>query len=419
MAEQQRNWAGNITFGARQVHWPRSVDELQLIVANSDRMRPLGTGHSFNHIADTPGDLVSVADLPPVVDIDPAGDTVTVSGGLRYGEFVGRLHEAGYALPNLGSLPHISVAGAVATATHGSGRGNGNLATAVRAVELIDADGERRRITRGEPDFDGAVVGLGGLGVVTALTLDLRPTFQVAQHVYRDLPVAGFTGHAQEILAAGYSVSVFTDWSGGPINQVWRKRIVDGELAAPEEWFGARLATEQRNPVPAMPGTNATEQLGVPGPWFQRLPHFRLEFTPSAGDELQTEYFLAREHVVEAYTALAAIREQLAAVVQVCEFRTIAPDEYWLSPAYRRDSVAFHFTWIPDIDAVTPVLSAIEAQLAPFDTRPHWGKLFNLGPDVLRARYPRYADFADLLGRWDPRGKFRNDYLNRFFPSPG
>ncbi|MEE6262257.1 FAD-binding protein [Plantactinospora sonchi] len=417
MTGRPTNWAGNITFEAARLHRPGSVPELQELVAASDRVRPLGTGHSFNRIADTTGDLVSVADLPPVVEIDTDRAQVTVSAGLRYGEFAAQLHEAGFALHNLGSLPHISVAGAVATATHGSGLTNGNLATAVSALELVTADGELRTLTRQDDGFPGAVVGLGALGVVTRLTLDLVPTFEISQYVHDNLPWHRIASDQEELLGAGYSVSLFTDWTGPRINQVWVKRRTDaGDGWRPEPgWLDATLAETPRHPVPGMSAVHCTEQLGVPGPWHARLPHFRLEFTPSSGEELQSEYFVARHHLVEALAALADIADRIAAVLQISEIRTVAADELWLSPAYRRDSAALHFTWIADTEAVLPVLAAIEERLAPYDARPHWGKLFGVPPEVVRGRYDRYADFVALAGRYDPSGRFRNDLLDTYF----
>ncbi|MEO3817220.1 FAD-binding protein [Plantactinospora sp. B24E8] len=419
MTGQPTNWAGNITFAAARLHRPASVAELQAVVAASDRVRPLGTGHSFNRIADTSGDLVSVAGLPSTVEIDHGRSQVTVAAGLRYGEFVARLHEAGFALHNLGSLPHISVAGAVATATHGSGLTNGNLATAVAALELVTADGELRTLTRDDDDFPGAVVGLGALGVVTRLTLDLVPTFEVSQYVHDNLPWHRIASDQEELLGAGYSVSLFTDWTGPRVNQVWVKRRTDvgGEPPQPR-WLDATLADGPRHPVPGMSAVHCTEQLGVPGPWHARLPHFRLEFTPSSGEELQSEYFVDRRHLVEALAALEEIGDRIAAVLQISEIRTVAADELWLSPAYRRDSVALHFTWIADTGAVLPVLDAIEQRLAPYDARPHWGKLFGVPPEVLRERYDRYADFVALARRYDPTGKLRNDLLDTYFPDP-
>ncbi|MEQ4302255.1 D-arabinono-1,4-lactone oxidase [Plantactinospora sp. B6F1] len=427
MTTPLRNWAGNVDFRARRLHRPGSLAELRSLVAGSDRIRVLGTGHSFNRIADTTGDLVSVAGLPPVLEVDRAAGTVTVSAALRYGDLVGELDRAGFALHNLGSLPHISVAGACATGTHGSGPTNGNLGTSVAALELVTADGDLvtlRRDADGE-DFLGAVVGLGALGVVTRLTLDLVPTFEIAQYVYDDLPRDRLDTHAAEILGAGYSVSLFTDFTGPRINQVWVKRRVDaigagaGAGAVEPYWHGATLAAEPRHPVPGMSAVHCTEQLGVPGPWHARLPHFRLDFTPSSGEELQSEYFLPAEHLVAALAALDGIADRIAAVLQISEIRTIAADELWLSPSHRRDSVALHFTWVKETEAVMPVLAAIEERLAPYAPRPHWGKVFVTPPGQLRDRYDRYADFAKLTHRYDPTGKFRNEMLDRYFPTAG
>jgi xylitol oxidase len=252
------NWAGNVTFRARHLHRPSSVDELRAVVAGADRLRPLGTGHSFNGIADTSGDLVSVAGLPPSITVDADARTVTVAAGVRYGELATHLHGAGFALHNLGSLPHISVAGACATGTHGSGRRNGNLATAVAGLTLVTADGSEVRLRRGDDGFAGAVVGLGALGVVTDLTLDIEPTYEVRQHVFDGLPHARLLGELDEVLGFGYSVSLFTDWTGPVTYQAWVKRRLD-EPEAPASWLGANLADGPRHPVPGMPTAHCTE----------------------------------------------------------------------------------------------------------------------------------------------------------------
>lgn len=420
MTSALTNWAGNVTFGAAQVHRPTSVSQVQEIVAASSRIRALGTGHSFNTLADTTGDLISVADLPRVMDIDTTTSTVTVAAGVRYGELVGHLHSAGYALHNLGSLPHISIAGACATGTHGSGVGNGNLSTAVSGVELVSASGDRHRLSRSDADFPGVVVALGALGVVTSLTLDIQPTFEMAQYVYDNLPFESALAHFDEIMGSAYSVSLFTDWTGAGFNQVWVKHRLDENTAvATGDWFGATAADGPRHPVPGMPVGNCTEQLGVPGPWPSRLPHFRLEFTPSSGDELQSEFLVAKADAVAALTALDGIRDQIAPVLQISEIRTVAADDLWLSPSYRRDSVALHFTWIGDGAAVAPVLDLVEQRLADFAPRPHWGKLFVTRPDVLSGRYERLADFESLMIRYDPAGIFRNTMLDRYFPTAG
>jgi alditol oxidase len=404
------------------VRRPRTVAGLQALVARSARVRALGTGHSFNGIADTDGELISTAALPEVADIDAAAGTVTVAAGITYGDLARRLNPAGWALPNLASLPNISVAGACATATHGSGDRNRNLAAAARTVELVTADGVLAALDRdADPArFPGAVAGLGALGIVTTLTLDLVPAFMVRQYVYDGLDTGELTSHFDEIMGAAYSVSVFTSWRDGR-HQVWVKHR-DGDpehFPAGRPWHGAHPADGPRHPVPGMPVATTTPQRGLRGPWHERLPHFRLEFTPSAGAELQSEYLLPRQAAIPAIEALAGLGALIAPVLQISEIRTVAADEAWLSMAYRQDSVAFHFTWIPDAGAVRPVIAAIERELGPLGTRPHWGKVFAMPPDAVRARYPRWDDFQALARALDPAGKFRNEFMDTYFPREG
>ncbi|MGW5671981.1 FAD-binding protein [Micromonospora sp. NPDC003776] len=403
-----RNWAGNVRYTARARHRPSALDELRRLVARAERVRAVGTGHSFNRLGDTTGDLVSVAGLPPTITLDRDSGTATVAAGLRYGDVATRLHAEGYAVANLASLPHISVAGAVATATHGSGRANGNLATGVAGLELVTADGDLLTVDRTDPRFAGMVVNLGALGVVTRLTLDVVPTFALRQYIRLGLPREALDA----ALDGAYSASVFTDWRSARLDQVWLKQHAD-QPPPPADWLGTRPADVPVHPVPGMPPENCTVQLGEAGPWHERLPHFRLGFTPSSGDELQSEWHVARADAAAALAALDPAAERIAAVLQICELRTIAADELWLSPNYRRDSVALHFTWIGDPAAVAPVLAEVEERLAPFTPRPHWGKLFDRDP---AAGYPRYEDFRALLREFDPAGKFRTEELDRYFP---
>ncbi|MEU9167216.1 FAD-binding protein [Streptomyces sp. NPDC048420] len=411
MSEKITNWAGNITYSAKELQRPYSLDGVAALVADSARVRVLGSGHSFNEIAEpgAEGVLLSIADLPPVIDVDSEARTVRVSGGVRYAELARAVYAHGLALPNMASLPHISVAGSVATGTHGSGVGNGTLASVVREVELITADGSALTIGRGDPRFGGAVTSLGALGVVTALTLDLVPSFDVEQYVFTELPLAGLDLTSFEaIMSAAYSVSLFTDWREPGFRQVWVKRRTDQPLA---DFPWATPATEKLHPVPGMPAVNCTEQFGVAGPWHDRLPHFRAEFTPSSGAELQSEYLLPREYAVEALHAVDAVRETVAGVLQICEVRTMTADEQWLSPAYGRDTVALHFTWIEDTAAVLPAVRRLEEALDPFDARPHWGKVFTTPTEVLRERYPRLGDFRKLARELDPEAKFANAFV--------
>jgi alditol oxidase len=407
MALPYTNWAGNIRFGAARTHRPATIEQLQELVAASTSARALGSGHSFSPIADTHGDLIQLDALPPTVQIDPADNTVTVAAAVTYAELAARLEKEGFALPNMASLPHISVAGACATGTHGSGNSNGSLATAVTALDMLTADGSLVTQDLRAADFPGMVVALGALGIVTSMTLRIGPAFTVRQWVYENLSREHLVTHVDEIFAAGYSVSVFTDWRHA--SRIWVKQRGD-EDAPPPHWLGAHRAQEPRHPVPGMPAGSATQQLGMPGPWHERLPHFRPEFTPSSGDELQSEYLVPRDRAADAITALTAIADQIAQVLLIAEIRTVAADDLWLSMAYGRDSVAFHFTWRPDTAAVLPVLAQLEERLAPFDPRPHWGKLFTMDP---RASYDRLPGFTGLLERFDPAGKFRNDFVAR------
>ena len=410
------NWAGNLAYRAARLHEPRSLDQLREAVRGSPSLRVLGSRHSFNDIADTTGDLVSLARMPRVFELDREAATVTVDGGVRYGDLCGPLEAAGFALHNLASLPHISVAGACATATHGSGDRSGNLATAVTAIEVLTADGQTRRFARGGDEFDGAVVALGGLGVVTGLTLALEPTYRMRQDLYEDLALGQAVAHLDELTASAASVSLFTEWRGPRFEQVWfKRRMVDGEPFEPEPTvFGATRASVPIHPIRRMPADALTEQLGVPGPWYERLPHFRMDHTPSAGAELQSEYLVDRRHAADAILAIDRVRTTFAHLVQVSEVRTVAADELWMSTAYGRASVALHFTWQPDWDDVRRVLPTIEEALAPFDPRPHWGKLFTMPGERIRASYERLPAFTAMLERYDPNGTFRNGFLDRY-----
>lgn len=404
------NWAGNVTFGTDDLLRPRSIGQLKAIVARTPRLRALGAGHSFSPVADSAA-LVTLEGLPAGIEIDSARATARVSGGVRYAGLARTLEASGFALANLASLPHISVAGAVATGTHGSGSRNGALATSVAGIEMVTADGDL--VTIGRDGISGSVVALGALGVVTGLVLSLVPSFTVRQWVYDDLPRAEFDASYAEIFDSAYSVSVFTTWRDtGNLDQVWVKHRADDGWTAPERWHGARLADGPRHPVPGMPPENTTRQAGAEGPWNARLPHFRAEFTPSAGDELQTEYLVPRDQAVAAIAALDGLAARIAPMLLTCEFRTVAADGLWLSPCYGRDTAALHFTWRKDPAAVAALLPQIEDRLAPFDPRPHWGKLFTLPATRIRAGYPRFGEFARLMARYDPWGKFRNPFID-------
>lgn len=416
--ETLTNWAGNYRYSTSRLTPAQSVEQVADFVRKHDRLKVLGTRHCFNGIADSTHHLLSLQPLNGLVELNEAARTVTVGAGMKYGQLAPLLHERGFALPNLASLPHISVAGAVTTATHGSGVGNGNLATAVSGLELVTASGDVQTLTRANDGgtFKGAVVSLGALGVVTKVTLDLQPTFEATQHVYENLPLSQLTQHFNDIMSGGYSVSLFTDWQNRTVSEVWVKRRVEpgqSVSAAGGEYFGATAAKKNLHPIVALSAENCTAQMGVPGPWYERLPHFRMGFTPSTGNELQSEYFVAQKDAVEAMLAIEKLKDRITPHLFISEIRTIAADDLWLSTAYGRPSVAIHFTWKPDWPAVRQLLPVIERELTPFNARPHWGKLFTTPPAQFAKLYDRLPDFQKLAAQYDPKGKFRNAYLEK------
>jgi xylitol oxidase len=397
------------------MHRPTTVEEVQAIVAAAHgrnvHVHACGSRHSFSTVADTDGEMISMAALDRIVAIDPETMTMTVEGGIRYGELSAALHARGLALHNLPSLPHITVAGAVATATHGSGDANGNLATAVRGIDLVVGDGSLVRFDRADARFAGAVVALGALGVVVRITLAVVPTFEIAQVVYRDLPFEDGLERLGDVMAAAYSVSLFTDFQRDVFQQVWWKGRVDVDGKPPASMYGATPAEVALHPVAGIAPEACTEQLGLPGPWAERLPHFRLAFTPSSGDELQSEYFVPRPSGAEALRAVRRLAADLGPLLQISEVRTVAADELWLSGAFGRETLALHFTWVPDQARVMALLPELERALAPFDARPHWGKLTAMPAETIRQRFPRWTEFERLVAAVDPTASFRNAFL--------
>jgi xylitol oxidase len=410
------NWAGNLTYSTDRLQEANSVEQVRSLVRSLERVKALGTRHCFNSIADSRYNFVSLKPLHEVVALDAQARTVTVEAGITYGQLCPYLDQKGFALHNLASLPHISIAGACSTATHGSGQKNGNLATAASALEFVTAGGDVVKLSRKSDGdvFLGAVVGLGALGVITRITLDVQPSYTVRQYVYENMPLAQMKEHFDEIQGGGYSVSLFTDWQKQRINEVWIKARSDAAqpFPAPQEFFGARLASRDLHPIAELSAENCTRQMGVSGPWYERLPHFRMGFTPSAGKELQSEYFVPRGNAVDAILAVERLRDQVSPHLLISEIRTIAADDLWMSTCYRQDGVAIHFTWQQDWPAVRSLLPIIEKELSPFRPRPHWGKLFTLPPAQLRSRYEKLPDFIRLAAKYDPKGKFRNDFLN-------
>jgi xylitol oxidase len=416
---ERLNWSGSHAIAGRELVAARSIDDVCRAVADAaadgSRVRALGTRHSFNDLPDTTGTLVDATSIPADVVLDESARTVTVGGGTRYGEVAAWLEARGWALHNLGSLPHISVAGATATGTHGSGIGNGSLSTAVRGLEIVGPDGDVRIVRAGDPELAGSIVALGALGVVVRVTLAIEPTYLVRQDSYRDLTWGLLLDDLYGVMGAGYSVSVFTDWTSPTIEQVWVKRRTGGGTDTQGEaldLLGTPASGIERPLVVPSDEVNTTIHL-TPGPWNDRLPHFRFDATPSVGDELQTEYFVGREDAADALRAVRTVASEFVGLLVITELRTIAADDLWLSPAYGRESFAFHFTWVNDEAAVRAVLPTIERALAPFEARPHWGKVNGLTVAELAPLYPRFDDARELFAHRDPSRTFWNEAMSR------
>ena len=416
--EKLKNWAGNLEYGTDRLYTPESMVQLVELVKKYNKVKVLGTRHCFNTIADSKDNFISLKQMNKVADLDAVARTVTIEAGINYGQLCPYLDSKGFALHNLASLPHISVAGACTTATHGSGLKNGNLSTAVAAIEFVTAAGETATLHRDKDGekFYAAVVGLGGIGIITKLTLDLQPAFKMRQDVFEQLPMAQLKDHFEEIAGAGYSVSFFTDWQSDNINEVWIKsKITEGvNIDFTAGFFGAKAATKNLHPIADLSAENCTEQMGVPGAWYERLPHFKMGFTPSSGVELQSEYFVPRKHAVEAIQAVAKLGKLVGPHLLISEIRTIDADNYWMSPCYKQPSVTIHFTWKQDWPAVKKLLPVIEKELAPFNAKPHWGKLFTMSAANLASLYEKLPAFRKMLKEYDPRGKFRNDFLDTY-----
>lgn len=414
--EKLKNWAGNLEYSSDVVFYPKTVEEVKQLLQLHNKIKALGTRHCFNTIADSKYGFISTKNINQIISLDEAARTVTVEGGIKYGELAPWLDKKGYALHNLASLPHISVAGAITTATHGSGVKNGNLATAVSGLEIVKADGSVVQLSKKDGDaFYDAVVGLGALGIITKVTLNVQPAFQMRQHVYQHLPLSQLQKHFDEVISAGYSVSLFTDWTQDSINEVWVKSLADDEKnkEARDDFFGATAATKNLHPIADLSAENCTDQMGVLGPWYERLPHFKMGFTPSSGKELQTEYFVPHKHGLEAMLAIQKMGKIISPHLFISEIRTIAADELMMSPCYHQDSVTIHFTWKPEWEEVSKLLPQIEQALSPFGARPHWGKLFTMSPQVLESRYAHLSQFKKMAAGYDPKGTFRNEFLTQ------
>ena len=406
-----RNWSETVDLQGR-VARPATIKEIVDLVRREPRVLALGSAHSFSAVAVTPGLHIDTSGLDP--DIHVSGTTASVAAGTTYAVLGRELHARGFALSAMASLPHITVAGAVSTGTHGSGDAIGTLSSAVTALQVVTADGDVRWVRRGvDPDFAGWVVGLGNLGIVTRVELEVEPTYDVAQTVFAGLNLDVVEAEFDAVFSEATSVSVFTRWRTEPDAQLWLKRRVDREGPWPGgEVFGVQPREMPLHPLEQLDPIHCNPQLGQSGPWHERLPHFRAEFTPSAGDEIQAEYLLPRSNAVEAIRGIRPLHARITPLLHVTEIRTMRADDLWLSPAYGVDTVGIHFTWHRD-DRIYEVLPAIEEVLLPLGARPHWGKVTAAPPEQVTRAFPRWNDALALMELVDPEAKFRSPFVTR------
>ena len=405
-----QNWSKNVDFNDRAFLQPESLAELQELVRSNQKIRARGTAHCFNEIANTSSYSINLAKMPKIIEVSAATNSVTVSSGLTYGELAPELHSQGWALNNLASLPHISIAGSISTGTHGSGIKNQNLANQVLSLEIVTAEGELRHIDRANPAFNALVVGLGLGGIVYQYELKIEPTFEIRQVIYPEIPLDVLQRNFDQIMGTAYSVSYFTDWSSTQVGNLWCKFRDTEEI--PESVGGSAKADKKYHPIPSVDPVACTDQLGAPGDWHQRLSHFKLEFTPSVGEEIQTEFFVDRKDAAAAIESVSKLGEEITPLLWITELRTLAADDLWLSGAYQRDTLAIHFTWKKDL-AIYPVIEKVEAALRPFNYRPHWGKVFTADGKYLISVYPKMSEFKALIEALVPGSKFENTFTRR------
>ena len=406
-----QNWSKNVEFNDKSYLQPTSLVELQELIRTNPKVRARGTAHCFNEIANTSSVAVNLAKMPRVIDVSSESSSVKVSAGLTYGELAPELHNQGWALSNLASLPHISIAGSISTGTHGSGIQNQNLPNQVLSFDMVTAEGELRHINRTNPAFNALVVGLGLGGIIYQYELRIEPTFEVRQVIYPEIPLDVLQRNFDQIMGTAYSVSYFTDWSSAQVGNLWCK-FRDSEVI-PDSIGGSAKADTKYHPIASVDPVACTEQREVPGNWHERLPHFKLEFTPSVGEEIQTEFFVDRKDSAAAIEAVSQLGAEITPLLWITELRTFAADNLWLSGAFERDCLAIHFTW-KKLDAIYPVIEKVEAALRPFNYRPHWGKVFTADATYLKSVYPKMNEFQALVQALDPAKKFENTFTRTF-----
>ncbi|KAI1700234.1 d-arabinono-1,4-lactone oxidase domain-containing protein [Ditylenchus destructor] len=355
------NWGNNFRFSTQNIQYPTSVEEVQQIVRNANKLRVVGTRHSFSKIADSPNTMLSTLALKNIIGFDPTVPSITVQAGITYTDL-------NPFLPNYGP---------------------------------------------NDPELKAIAVGLGAFGVITQVELEVEPTFNLTNYVFVNMPEQDIYDHFDEIENLGYSVQLFTDFSTpGVWDQVWVwvRSDENSNVGNMQNLYGATRTHEQVTAIEALPPTYLMEQ-GKEQPWYYGLVDYHLGLSGFDGAEIQSEYFMPYENAIPAIQAVSNFSDLIAPRVYTMLIRTIKGDDLWMSESFNETTVAIHFTWKPNMTAVMEVLPQIEQALLPYGARPHWGKVFAQGPETYLHRYPKLNQWKQLAETLDPTHKFRNKFL--------
>uniref|UniRef100_A0A915D0Y3 FAD-binding PCMH-type domain-containing protein n=1 Tax=Ditylenchus dipsaci TaxID=166011 RepID=A0A915D0Y3_9BILA len=413
------NWGGNFNFSTQDIKYPTTTAGVQQLVKEcKGKIRPVGTRHSFSEIANTNDTLICLVHMNLILSVDPSVPSVTVQAGITYTDLIPFLQSIGLAIPMMASLGEISIAGAINTAVHGSGAGIGNLATQVLGLQMVLADGSVVQYSKGQNDTElaAATVGLGALGIVTQVTLQAQPTYNLAINVFENMDMSVLDTQLYNITHSGYAINMWSTFgTPGVLDQVWITTKVDSNgvnaYGNVSQLYGAPAATAQSSPIAALPPTYVVPQMGIVGPYYERLTDYDLGLSGQEGQQTQSEYYVDFDDFVPALKALQTLSAEINAVVYVALFRITEKDELWMSPQYKKTTMAIHFSWQPKLDQVMALLPKIEAALAPFNPIPHWGKLYTLKPEQYLPLLPKYPEWREQVELHDPTHKFRNKWL--------
>lgn len=395
------NWGGNFNYSTQNIQYPRSVAEVQQIVKNAGKLRVVGSRHSFSKIADSECTMLSTIGLNKIIGINGSIPSVTVQGGLTYTDLLTSLNTAGFALPNLASLAEISVGGAASTNAHGTGVANQALANHIRSMEIVLANGSLLTIGPNDPRLKGMAAGLGAFGVVTQLELKLVPAFNITTYTYVNMPVQNSYENFAALQNMGFGVllvNMFTAPDAWNIAIVYARSDANNTAMLTSNLFGGTLVSQTTQP--SYLALLSIAQIGLSG---------------VDGNEIQTEYFVPISKAVEAIKAVTAVANStniFPSLATAFVIRTIASDDLWMSEYYGNDTmVAIHFSWQNNVTAVEAVLPQLERAMIPYGARPHWGKMFTMEPEDFLPHYPKVNEFKKLAEQLDPKGKFRNEFL--------